>query len=94
MRMSWCSARDRVVTPLRSAPPAEARTFDIPSTGVDLEATLADIEHRYIRRALERSGGIQSRAAELLGLTFRQFRYKLQKHGLRTRQPEVESQEL
>jgi two-component system response regulator PilR (NtrC family) len=80
--------------PLRSAPPAEARTFDIPSTGVDLEATLADIEHRYIRRALERSGGIQSRAAELLGLTFRQFRYKLQKHGLRTRQPEVESQEL
>ena len=80
--------------PLRSAPPAEARTFDIPSTGVDLEATLADIEHRYIRRALERSGGIQSRAAELLGLTFRQFRYKLQKHGLRTRQPEAESQEL
>jgi two-component system response regulator PilR (NtrC family) len=79
--------------PLRSAPPAEARTFDIPSTGVDLEATLADIEHRYIRRALERAGGIQSRAAELLGLTFRQFRYKLQKHGLRTRQPEAESQE-
>ena len=77
--------------PLRSAPPVEGRTFDIPVTGLDLEATLAEIEHRYIRRSLERSGGIQSRAAELLGLTFRQFRYKLQKHGLRARQTEADS---
>jgi DNA-binding protein Fis len=26
---------------------------------------------------------VQTRAAELLGLSFRQFRYKLQKHGQR-----------
>jgi two-component system, NtrC family, response regulator PilR len=72
--------------PLRPAPPAGDAPRDIPSTGLDLEATLAEIEHGYIRRALERSGGVQSRAAELLGLTFRQFRYKLQKHGVRSRQ--------
>ena len=57
--------------------------IDLPTTGMDLEATLARIENRYIRLALERSGWLQVRAAELLGLSFRQFRYKLQKHGLR-----------
>jgi two-component system response regulator PilR (NtrC family) len=57
--------------------------IEIPTAGMDLEATLARIENRYIRLALERSGWLQVRAAELLGLSFRQFRYKLQKHGLR-----------
>ncbi|PYO54326.1 MAG: Fis family transcriptional regulator, partial [Candidatus Rokuibacteriota bacterium] len=56
---------------------------EIPPTGMDLEGTLTRIENGYIRLALERSGWLQVRAAELLGLSFRQFRYKLQKHGLR-----------
>ena len=33
--------------------------------------------------ALARTGGVQTRAAELLRVSFRQFRYKLQKHGQR-----------
>ena len=61
----------------------QAVNVEIPPTGMDLEETLSRIEHRYIRLALERSGWLQIRAAELLGLSFRQFRYKLQKHGLR-----------
>jgi DNA-binding NtrC family response regulator len=52
----------------------------IPPEGLDLEATLDRIEHRYIQLALERSGGVQTRAAELLKVSFRQLRYKLQKH--------------
>ncbi len=35
-----------------------------------------------IREALVRSGGIQTRAAELLGISERALRYKLNKHGL------------
>ena len=35
--------------------------------------------------ALDRTGGVQTRAAELLRMTFRQFRYKLQKHSLAKR---------
>jgi two-component system response regulator PilR (NtrC family) len=58
-------------------------TIEIPGSGLDLEATLDRIEHRYIQLALERTGGVQTRAAELLGVSFRQFRYKLQKHALR-----------
>jgi two-component system NtrC family response regulator len=36
-----------------------------------------------IKDALARAGGVQTRAAELLGLTERALRYKLRKYGLR-----------
>jgi len=52
---------------------------------VDLESLLAAVESRYIRLALDRAGGLQIRAAELLRLSFRQFRYKIHKHGLKGR---------
>ncbi|MBI4635484.1 MAG: sigma-54-dependent Fis family transcriptional regulator [Candidatus Rokubacteria bacterium] len=57
--------------------------MELPAPGLDLEAMLDRIEYRYIQMALERTGGVQTRAAELLGVSFRQFRYKLQKHALR-----------
>jgi len=40
------------------------------------------IERDLMGQALERAGGIQSRAAQLLGTSFRSFRYRLQKYGL------------
>jgi two-component system response regulator PilR (NtrC family) len=58
---------------------------EFPDDGLDLEATLDRIEQQYLRLALERTGGVQTRAADLLRMTFRQFRYKLQKHGLSRR---------
>jgi two-component system response regulator PilR (NtrC family) len=75
--------------PPHLARPREGSGFpvDIPGTGLDLEALLADVELRYIRLALERAGGLQTRAAELLRLSFRQFRYKIQKHGIKTMRP-------
>jgi two-component system response regulator PilR (NtrC family) len=57
--------------------------IEIPAGGVDLEETLDRIERRYIQLALERTEGVQTRAAELLKVSFRQFRYKLQKHNPR-----------
>jgi transcriptional regulator with PAS, ATPase and Fis domain len=56
---------------------------ELPGSGLDLEATLERIEQRYIQAALARTGGVQSRAAQLLGLSFRQFRYKVAKYGAR-----------
>jgi DNA-binding NtrC family response regulator len=53
--------------------------LELPMEGLDLEAVLDRIEHRYMQLALERVGGVQTRAAELLRVSFRQFRYKLQK---------------
>jgi DNA-binding NtrC family response regulator len=41
-------------------------------------------ERQLIADALERSGGVQTRAARLLGMSERHLRYKLQKYGLET----------
>jgi len=56
---------------------------EIPEGGLDLQATLDQIEQRYIQMALARTAGVQTRAAELLRVSFRQLRYKLQKYGTR-----------
>ncbi len=61
--------------------------IDIPAGGVDLEETMDRIERRYIQLALERTAGVQTRAAQLLKVSFRQFRYKLQKHNPRLQSP-------
>lgn len=47
-----------------------------------LEKYLDTSERKFLIEALERAGGVKMRAAELLGLTFRSFRYRLAKHGL------------
>ena len=47
---------------------------------LDLEETLADLEHGVLRTALVRSGNNKTEAAQLLGMSFRSFRYKLAKY--------------
>jgi two-component system response regulator PilR (NtrC family) len=69
----------------RERPAREPELLELAEEGVDLEATLDDLERRYLQRALERTNGVQTKAAELLRMTFRQFRYKLQKHQLARR---------
>jgi two-component system response regulator PilR (NtrC family) len=51
--------------------------------GFNLERHLQDIERSHVERALDRAGGVQSRAADVLGLSFRQFRYLIKKHGIK-----------
>ncbi|MBI3625239.1 MAG: sigma-54-dependent Fis family transcriptional regulator [Candidatus Rokubacteria bacterium] len=65
----------------RQRPPRGA-DLDLPEAGLDLDAALDQIERRILEKALERTKGVQTRAAELLHLSFHQFRYKLQKHNL------------
>ncbi len=55
-------------------------------TGFSLERYLDDAERRYLLAALQRAGGVKTRAAELLGLSFRSFRYRSAKHGLGDRE--------
>jgi len=75
---------------LRAPRDPQGPSFEIPAEGLDLEATLDEIERRYIERALERTSGVQTRAAELLKVSFRQFRYKLAKHHPKSRPPASE----
>ena len=51
-------------------------------SGIDLENHLEDLRRRYMAEAMERAHGVQTRAAELLGMTFRSFRYFAKKYGL------------
>jgi two-component system response regulator PilR (NtrC family) len=55
---------------------------DIPTGGLNLEAYLDGIEKRLLLQALEKSNGVKKKAAEILGLTFRSFRYRLGKFGM------------
>jgi two-component system response regulator PilR (NtrC family) len=54
----------------------------IPSDGVDLDELMNDYEKGLLLEALEQTRGVKKRAAQLLGITFRSFRYRLEKLGL------------
>ena len=60
-----------------------APSDSLPETGFDLEAHVKQIERDYIAQALQRAGGVQVKAAELLGMSFRSFRYYVKKYNLR-----------
>ena len=47
-----------------------------------LTAAVEGLERRMIKEALKRAEGIQTRAADFLGITERALRYKLKKYGL------------
>jgi len=57
--------------------------FELPEEGIDLEAFLNELEKSYIIAALRRTGGNQTRAAEMLGMPVRSLRHCLDKHGIR-----------
>jgi two-component system response regulator PilR (NtrC family) len=64
-------------------PGPSLREFPELREGFDLEARGEDFYRHYISLALERSGGVQTKAAELLGMSFRSFRYYAKKFNLR-----------
>ena len=57
------------------------RRFDVDevSKGVALDSILEEIEAAYLKKALDCSRGNKNRAAELLGISFRSLRYRLEK---------------
>ena len=57
----------------------------LPDSGIDLDRHLEELRGRYMAEALERCSGVQTRAAELLGMTFRSFRYFAKKYALHVR---------
>jgi len=62
--------------------PCLSAEIEIPEGGMALEPLLDDLEKRYLLKALEKTGGAKKKAAELLGMSFRSFRYRLAKFGL------------
>jgi two-component system NtrC family response regulator len=68
--------------------PEALRQPDAPSpqaVEISLDAAVEALERWMIADALRRSGGVQTRAAELLGTTKRVIGYNIQKYGLAAR---------
>jgi len=65
----------------RSTEPAPDQA-SLPEKGLDLEEYLDGLRRSLMRQALLRTGGHQKRAADLLRMTYRSFRYYADKLGL------------
>src|SRR5206468_1956490 len=50
--------------------------------GVDMEKYVADIERSLLQNALAQSNGVQTRAADLLKVSYRSFRHLMKKYDL------------
>ncbi|MCK4739299.1 MAG: sigma-54-dependent Fis family transcriptional regulator [Deltaproteobacteria bacterium] len=60
---------------LSEAPPA-----DFSEQGFNLESAVNNFEKKIIMTAMKKAGGVKKKAAEILGITFRSIRYKLEKY--------------
>jgi two-component system response regulator PilR (NtrC family) len=70
-------SRARAVT-TNGLPPAPGVSAD----GIDLTRYVAGIEKSLIESALQQAGGVQTRAAELLKVSYRSFRHLLKKYDI------------
>ena len=58
------------------------RHLDLSPEGIHLDEVLAEIEKEYLIRALEMAGGSKSKTTELLEISMRSLRYRLEKLGI------------
>jgi transcriptional regulator with GAF, ATPase, and Fis domain len=80
-RPKWSRVRARIA--LRSSAFPRSPATAKPRSPLDLEAYLESIRTQLMIQALERTNGVQTQAAELLGMSFRSFRYYVKKAGLK-----------
>ena len=77
------SLPEQLTEPEAGAVAVAASADAFPDAGFDLERHVQHIEREYIAQALRRAGGVKVKAAELLGMSFRSFRYYTKKYNLK-----------
>jgi two-component system, NtrC family, response regulator PilR len=73
-------ARTRAAAAAANAAASAGVTF--PPDGLDMERYVANIEKSLLQTALQRSNGVQTRAATMLNLSYRSLRHLLKKYEL------------
>jgi two-component system response regulator PilR (NtrC family) len=73
--------KERREIPGVGANPENGRA-QIPEGGIDLVKHMQDTERAYIVAALEACGGVGTRAAELLRMSYRSFRHYSKKYNI------------
>jgi two-component system, NtrC family, response regulator PilR len=64
-------------------PSQPAMPLDLTEEGVDLEGLINGIEKDLLLKALERSKWVKKKAARMLRLNTRSFRYRLEKYAIK-----------
>ena len=64
-------------------PPAQGVPLDLTDEGLDLEGLINGIEKDLLLKALERSKWVKKKAARMLRLNTRSFRYRLEKYAIK-----------
>jgi DNA-binding NtrC family response regulator len=78
--------RDEVIG--RSDLPLTVQTSEkVDDKGTNITAVVEGLERKMIKEALAQSDGVQTRAADKLGITERALRYKLKKYGFQGDDP-------
>src|SRR5215470_3742962 len=62
--------------------PGASEGMEFPAEGVDFEKVVAATERRYLQAALEKAGGVRTKASEMLKISYRSFRHYAKKHSL------------
>jgi two-component system, NtrC family, response regulator PilR len=73
-------SKARAAAAALGAPSADSAS--VPADGIDMEAYVANLERSMLQSALRQSGGVQTRAAEMLKLSYRSFRHLTKKYKL------------
>ena len=73
---------ERIVNYSEASQFGSSQTVEFPADGLDFEKEIADAERRYLQAALEKAGGVRTRASELLKISYRSFRHYAKKHNL------------
>ena len=84
-RISVESLPDRIRNHFGETVPQNGHNGDgtsLPEDGLNLEEHIQQIERSYLLAALERSGGVRTRAADLLKISYRSFRHYAKKYGV------------
>jgi two-component system response regulator PilR (NtrC family) len=68
--------------PLEAAKCLKSTAVPIPREGLDFERYVTDVEKSLIQAALRRENNVQTRAANVLKLSYRSFRHLLKKHDI------------
>jgi two-component system response regulator PilR (NtrC family) len=68
--------------PVRGVSFGQDNGIRIPEDGIDFERQIAGIEKQYLQEALRVAGGVRTRAAELLRVSYRSFRHYAEKYDL------------
>jgi two-component system, NtrC family, response regulator PilR len=71
-------AQQTVVSPA----PHNGNGAVLPEHGMNLEEHIEKLERSYLLAALERSGGVRTQAANILGMSYRSFRHYAKKYGV------------